>query len=96
MGAYEQNLQQRSLDDASSAMGATPDVGKRCLRFSSLDRFPLDAIGMLIASLSVDGSIAMHEAAREGNASCRASRTDIAAKTRTTVETKAKTTSKDG
>jgi hypothetical protein len=39
-------------------------MGKSCLRFKRAEDLPLDAIGELIASMSVDDYIAVYEASR--------------------------------
>ena len=45
-------------------MGKKIDMGKVCLRFKKLEDLPLEAIGKVIASVSVDAYIASYEAAR--------------------------------
>ena len=49
---------------AAAAQGKKLDMGKSCLRFRRLEDLPLEAIGELIASMSVEGCIAQHEAVR--------------------------------
>jgi hypothetical protein len=53
------------LAAAYKAAGRKIDMGKSCLRFRSLDELPLDVIGDIIASTSVDERIA-GEVARLG------------------------------
>lgn len=88
MGVYADSVQERSLREAAAAMGTTLDMGKCCLRFSSLDRLPLDAIGRLIASLPVDDFIATYEAARANARPRSTGRTKAAAKTSSTAKPK--------
>jgi uncharacterized protein YdhG (YjbR/CyaY superfamily) len=64
MGVYTDSAQERALRAAAAAMGVKLDMGKCCVRFGKLDQLPLDAITKVIASMSVDEYIAMHEAAR--------------------------------
>ena len=46
--------------------GKRLDMGKSCVRFKSLDDLPLDAIGGVIASTTVDAYIARYERSRRG------------------------------
>jgi uncharacterized protein YdhG (YjbR/CyaY superfamily) len=100
MGVYADSVQERSLREAAAAMGTTLDMGKCCLRFASLDRLPQEAIGKLIASLSVDDFIAMHEAARVDGKPRSAGRAKAAAKPGAAAKAKSspntKTASKRG
>jgi len=52
------------LAAAYKAAGRKPDMGKGCLRFKSLEELPLDVIGDIVASTSVERRIARSEAAR--------------------------------
>ena len=65
---------------AYKAAGKKLDMGKSCVRFTSLDALPLDVIGEAVAKVPVDGYIASYLAAREGVTS-RSSAKRIAAKT---------------
>lgn len=51
----------RMLLDGFKAMGVKPDMGKGCVRFTSLDKLPLDAIGKVIASTPMGEFIALHD-----------------------------------
>ncbi len=51
------------LAAAYKADGRKPDMGKACLRFRTLEELPLDVIGEIVASTSVERRIALHEAA---------------------------------
>ena len=53
------------LAAAYKAAGRKPDMGKGCLRFKSLDELPLDVIGKLVASTSVEQRLKNYEASRE-------------------------------
>src|SRR5262245_58618690 len=44
--------------------GKKLDMGKSCVRFQSADDLPLDIIGKVIASTSVDEYVEVYEAAR--------------------------------
>lgn len=52
------------FETAYRATGLRMDVGKSCVRFTSLDQLPLDLIGEAIAAVPVDQFIAMHEESR--------------------------------
>ncbi len=65
MGVYSVGEQEKKLRAAASAQGKKLDMGKSCLRFKKPDDLPLDAIGELIASMSVDDYIAVYEANRK-------------------------------
>ncbi len=47
------------------------DIGKACLRFKSVDDLPLDAIGSLAGSISVEAFLDNCEKARSRSASTR-------------------------
>jgi uncharacterized protein DUF1801 len=52
------------LEAAYHDAGRKLDMGKGCLRFKELDELPLDIVGELVASTSVDQRIAASEGAR--------------------------------
>jgi len=54
------------LDAAYKAKGKKPDMGKACLRFKSLEELPLDVIGDIVASTSVEERIQASETGRDG------------------------------
>jgi hypothetical protein len=62
--------QDKSLMDrlaaAYKAKGKRLDMGKACLRFKSLEELPLDVIGEIVASTSVEKRIKLSEAGRDG------------------------------
>ena len=64
MGVYGVAEQEKKLRAAASAQGKKLDMGKSCLRFKKAEDLPLDAIGELIASMSVEDYIAVYEANR--------------------------------
>ena len=64
MGVYADGEQERALRAAAAAEGKSLDMGKSCLRFKRLDDLPLQVIGQLIASMSVEAYIALYEASR--------------------------------
>jgi hypothetical protein len=53
------------LAAAYKAAGRKLDMGKGCLRFSSLEELPLGVIGDLVASTSVERRIELSEGARQ-------------------------------
>ena len=66
MGVYADDRQARTLEAAFRTLGTKPDVGKSCVRFRRLEDIPLDAILGLVASMSVEDSLASHEKGRAG------------------------------
>jgi hypothetical protein len=50
--------------EAFKAAGKKLDMGKSCLRFKRLDDLPLEVIGQVVASTSLEQRIAIHEASR--------------------------------
>ncbi len=68
--------------------GLKLDMGKSCVRFKKLDELPLDVIGKVIARISVDEYIAMHEAAH--GAAAKAARQAARAKAPAKAKTPAK------
>jgi Domain of unknown function (DU1801) len=68
MGVYAVEEQERTLRAAAAAQGKKLDMGKSCLRFKRADDLPLDAIGTLIASMTVEDYIAVYEASRSSMA----------------------------
>jgi hypothetical protein len=65
MCAYVDSAQDQALRDGFAAAGKKLDMGKSCLRFKRLEDLPLDVVGRVIASSSVDDYIAKYEAARQ-------------------------------
>lgn len=65
MGVYADGEQERALRAAATAEGKKLDMGRSCLRFKRPQDLPLQAIGKLIASVSVEDYIAMYEASRK-------------------------------
>jgi hypothetical protein len=65
MGVYGSPEREATLREGFRKIGKKPDMGKSCLHFNRLDDLPLDAIGELIASVSVDQYIAIYEASRK-------------------------------
>ena len=59
------------FEQAYRATGLRMDIGKSCVRFTSIDQLPLDLIGEAIAAVPMDQFIAMHEASRSLRASRR-------------------------
>ena len=65
MGVYQDPAQRKRLEDSFRRAARTPDMGKSCVRFRSLDDLPpLDEIGALVASTPVDTFVAAARAAR--------------------------------
>jgi uncharacterized protein YdhG (YjbR/CyaY superfamily) len=59
MGVYGDPKKAKRLADAYKQRGERIDMGKSCLRFTSLDEVPLDLVGDIIASTPMD---AIHRA----------------------------------
>lgn len=64
MGASEDSEQERLLREGFAAAGKPLDMGKSCIRFTSLDQLPLDVIARAVASVDPDDHIAAYEASR--------------------------------
>lgn len=60
--AVADKTQLAKLVAAYKAAGRKLDMGKGCLRFKSLEELPLDVIGDMVASVSVERRIAASEA----------------------------------
>jgi hypothetical protein len=67
MAVYADPVQRRQLEEAFRAAGKKLDMGKSCVRFSSLDALPLEALGELIGRTSVEDFIASYENSRAGS-----------------------------
>lgn len=63
-GVYGSESLRRWFEDAYRATGLRMDIGKSCVRFTSVDQLPLELIGEAIAAVPVDEFIAMHEGSR--------------------------------
>lgn len=61
MGCYMVPEQQRTLLMAFKKMGVKPNMGKSCIRFTKLDKIPLDTIIGLIQNFSVEEYIKRYE-----------------------------------
>ena len=64
MSVYGDKKHEAKLRDGFKAAGKKLDMGKSCIRFKSSDELPLDVVGELIASVSVEKWIAIYEASR--------------------------------
>lgn len=75
MSLYLMNLYDTALEAelraGFEAIGKKPNIGRCCVRFKTLEDIPLDAIGGLIAKVSVEDFIAHYERSREGTAEGR-------------------------
>ena len=65
-GVSGQKVLMNNLAAAYKAAGKKLDMQKSCLRFSTLDDLPLDVIGEIVASTSVERRIEYAEAERKG------------------------------
>jgi len=63
-GVYADPAQRRALEAAFKQAGKKLDMGRSCVRFKTPDDLPLEAIGRLIASVSVERFITLYEASR--------------------------------
>ena len=64
MGVYGQPDHERALRDAFEREGKKLDMGKSCVRFSTLEDLALQGIAQAIASTTPDEHIAAYEASR--------------------------------
>jgi hypothetical protein len=64
MGAYADSKNAKKLAAGFKQRGKRLDMGKSCLRFTSLDDLPLDVIGETIASTPPEQMIAYFEKSR--------------------------------
>lgn len=71
MGVYGSPKHYKMLADAFRQAGMKMDIGKACLRFKSVNDLPLDAIGNLVGSISVEAFLDYCEKARTRSASAR-------------------------
>jgi hypothetical protein len=63
-GAADATAARKTLEAAFKTLGKKMDMGGSCLRFKKLEDIPLDVIGDLIASSSVEERIAVAEKAK--------------------------------
>jgi hypothetical protein len=63
MAAYGNPKQAAFLRDGFARRGLKLDMGKACVRFTSIDDLPLDVIGSVIASMPPQALIDAHDAA---------------------------------
>jgi hypothetical protein len=61
---YQDSTNLCDLKQAFAAAGRKLNMGKGCIRFRSADDLPLEAIGAIIAGMSVEAFIAQYESAR--------------------------------
>ena len=61
---YQQNALEKRLRAAFYRAGKKLDMGKSCIRFKTLEDLPLDAIGEIVGSVSVDQFVKNYEKAR--------------------------------
>ncbi|MEO5815602.1 MAG: DUF1801 domain-containing protein [Gemmatimonadaceae bacterium] len=64
MGVYGDGTNAKKFKAAFEKAGKKLDMGKSCVRFTSVDDLELTAIGDTIASMPVDDYIAMYEKSR--------------------------------
>ncbi len=62
MGIYADDAQRQWFVDAWTDTGKKLDMGKSCVRFTSLDGVALDVLGEAVARVTPDDLIAAHEA----------------------------------
>ena len=65
MGCYMDQEQTKLLHDAFDVMGVKPNMGKSCVRFTKLEKIPLETIGKLVGMMSVDDYIKRYESSRK-------------------------------
>jgi len=61
---YQQNALEKRLHAAFDRAGKKLDMGKSCIRFKAIEDLPLDAIGEIVGSVSVDQFVKNYEKAR--------------------------------
>ena len=61
---YQQNALESRLRAAFDRAGKKLDMGKSCIRFKAIEDLPLDAIGEIVGSVSVDQFVKNYEKAR--------------------------------
>ena len=61
---YQQNALESRLRAAFDRAGKKLDMGKSCIRFTTLEDLPLEAIGEIVGSVSVDQFLKNYEKAR--------------------------------
>lgn len=65
MSVYGDKKHEARLRDGFKAAGKKLDMGKSCIHFKSPDDLPLDVVGELIASVSVEKWIEIYEKSRK-------------------------------
>ncbi len=65
MCAYMDPAQTKALEEGFRKAGRKLDMGKSCIRFTSLDDLPLDVIGEVVASTPVERYIEVYESTRK-------------------------------
>ncbi len=60
-GVYTRKSQEDRLKDAFAEMGVKPNMGKSCIRFTKLEKIPMDTIGELIGEISPKDYIKHYE-----------------------------------
>jgi len=61
---YQQNALEKRLRAAFDRAGKKLDMGKSCIRFTTLEDLPMEAIGEIVGSVSVDQFLKNYEKAR--------------------------------
>ncbi len=64
-GVYSDKNQLKKLKKAFSNIGVKPNMGKSCIRFTKLEKIPLETIGELIAEYSVEEYIKHYNRCRK-------------------------------
>ncbi|MEO6238580.1 MAG: DUF1801 domain-containing protein [Vicinamibacterales bacterium] len=64
MSPYGDAAQARWMADEFQKRGKTLDMGKACLRFTSLDDLPLDVVGQVLASRPMADYVEIYRASR--------------------------------
>ena len=80
MGVYSDPVRAKKFKDGFARAGKKLDIGKSCVRFKSPDDLALDAIAETIATLPVDGFIALYERSRSTAQKARAAKRTAPAK----------------
>jgi len=79
-GVYMDPALTRRVQDTFEAAGKKLDMGKSCVRFKSLDAFPLDELGPIVAAVPIEEFIARYQSIHAGTKTARRATAKKAAK----------------
>jgi hypothetical protein len=79
-GVYMDPALTRRVQETFKAAGKRLDMGKSCVRFKSLDAFPLDELGPIVAAVPIEEFIARYQSIHAGTKTARRATAKKAAK----------------